>query len=133
MNHVRWIALVILFLSANAGALQPATTELIERFDGYRLVVFVAEQDIASSPTWKPEAGAPPLSIAEAIQAVRHFGRDLDSSNIIAEIDLRPVPNHDGYWHYLIEVSDDEMSHKFSVFVVFMSGKVVPAIIEPAA
>lgn len=132
MSHVRWIALAILFLSANASALQSTTTELVEPFGGYRLVVFVAEQDIASSPTWKPDAEAPPLSVEEAIQAVRGFGKDLDSSNAIAEIDLRPVPNHDGFWHYLIEVSDDEMSHKFSVFIVFMNGKVVPAIVEPA-
>ena len=131
MKHVRSLALAMLLLSANAWALQ-STTELVERFDGYRLVVFVDEQDIASSPTWKPGADAPPLSILEAIQAVKRFGKDLDSSNQISEIDLRPVPNNEGYWHYLVEVSDDDMSHKFSVFIVLMNGKVIPAIVEPA-
>jgi hypothetical protein len=133
MNHVRWIALVVLFASASAWAQQTGTAELVESYDGYRLVVFVEEQDIASSPTWGPDSEAPPLSIAEAIRAVKRFGKDLDSSNTISEIELRPVPNHDGYWHYLIEVSDEKMSHKFSVFVVLMNGKVIPAIVEPVA
>ena len=131
MRRYSWITMAILALPFNAFALQ-STTGLYEQFGDHRLLVYVEEQDIATSPTWNPDTDAPPLSVVEAIRAVKNFDRHLDSSNTIVEIDLRPVPNHERYWHYLVRVSDDEMSNKFSVFIVLMNGKVIQAIIEPA-
>jgi len=132
MKYYPWILLLGLVLSCNASALQ-STTGLFEQFGDFRLVVYVEDQDIVSSPPWNPDSDALPLSVTEAIQALKDFNRNLDSSNSIVEIDLRPVPNYEEFWHYLIEVRDDDMSNNFSVFVVLMSGKVIPAIIEPEA
>jgi len=126
----RWLCTLLLTVAASASA-TPTSVELIEQFGNYRLVAFVEKSDIDTSPEWNPAADDPPLSIAEAIRIA--VQRSDDSVNVAAvrEIDLRPLPNHDMRWHYLIKFVDEARQTGFSFFVVLMNGKVIPAAIEP--
>lgn len=119
-----------LVLSANAHAFQ-SKVEILEQFDNLRMVAFISMEDIDNSPVWNPERGAPPLTIIDAIKAVRNFGKSSAVSGEIKEIELRPVPRHEKHWHYLIKVANDAMTSKYNVYAVLMDGKVIPAIIEP--
>jgi len=127
MKYYRYLLIAILVLSTNAYAFQPKL-EIIEQFDNLRMVAFVSLEDVNNSPQWNPDSGTPSLTVGEAVQAVRNF---VKHQAIVKEIELRPLPNHVIHWHYLIKVQNDEMKSKYSVYVVLMSGKVIPAIIEP--
>jgi len=127
MRYYRFWSIAILALSANAYALQPKI-EIIEQFDKLRMVAFVSVKDVENSPQWNPDLGTPSLTVGEAVQAVRNFVKD---KAVIEEIEIRPLPNHETHWHYLIKVKNDEMKIKHSIYIVLMSGKVIPAITEP--
>ena len=132
MNYFRWLPICLLVLSANANALQ-SKIEIIEQFDNLRMVAFVDKKAINESPEWNPNNDPPPLTIVEAIQAVKQFNKGPKKLGAIKEIEIRPVPNDEKHWHYLIKITNDLMKSKYSIYVVLMSGKVVPAIIEPQA
>lgn len=85
-------------------------------------------EDIKSNPEWNPDLDAPPLTIAEAIHSVKTF---IKKTGSIKEIEIRQVPKHEKQWHYLIRTANDSMESKYSIYVVLMNGKVIPAIIEP--
>jgi len=127
MKYYRYLLIVVLIFTANAYAFQPKI-EIIEQFDNLRLIAFVSGKDVENSPQWNPDSGTPSLTVGEAVQSVRNF---VKHQAIIKEIEIRPLPNHKLHWHYLIKIKDDKMKSKYSVFVVLMSGKVIPAIIEP--
>jgi hypothetical protein len=97
------------------------------------MVAFVDKKAIRDSPEWNPNIDPPPLTIVEAIQAVKEFNKASKNLGAIKEIEIRPVPNYEKHWHYLIKIANDLMKTKYSIYVVLMSGKVVPAIIEPQA
>lgn len=130
MKYYRFLLMAILALSANLYAIQPKI-EIIEQFDNLRMVAFISTDDINNSPEWSPKLDAPPLSIAEAIAAVKEFIKDPSSSVAIREIELRMVPRYEKHWHYLIKIANDEKKTKYDIYVVLMDGKVIPAIIEP--
>lgn len=130
MKYYIGLFLAILSFDTNANAIQ-SKIEIMERFDDFRVVAFVDRKDVNSSPEWDPNVGVPPLTLAEAIQAVKGFIGGSEPLNAVKEIEVRPVPNHSGHWHYLIKISDNEMKTRYDIYVVLMSGKVVPAIIEP--
>jgi len=121
------LLLTLLLLSASAGALE-RKTEIVEQFDSLRVVAFVDSDDIAASPEWNPGAGNPPLSIAEAIAAI---GGSAHNSAAIRRIELRRIPHEESRWHYLIRKDNDAKFTRYDIFIVLMSGKVIPAIIEP--
>ncbi len=127
MRNYRYLLIAILFLSANAHAFQHKI-EIIEQFDNLRMVSFITIEDINSNPEWDPDVDVPPLTVDKAIQAVKAF---VKASGSIKEIEIRQVPKHEKQWHYLIKVNNDSMKSKYSVYLVLMSGKVIPAIIEP--
>lgn len=127
MKYYRFLLLSILVFSTNAYAFQPKI-EIIEYFDNLKTVAFISAEDINNSPQWNPDLGTPSLTVAEAVQAVRNFK---NHQVIIKEIEIRPLPNHETHWHYLIKVHNDARKSKCNIYVVLMNGKVIPAIIEP--
>jgi hypothetical protein len=105
--------------------------EIIEQFDNFRVVAFIDKKDIINSPKWNPNIDAPPLSIVEAIQAIKDFNKTSKIIDAIKEIEIRPVPKYEKHWHYLVKIANDSMRTKYSIYVVLMNGEVIPAIIEP--
>ena len=67
---LRYLFLLLAFTSVNAQSYQPSI-EIYERFDDVKLVAFVNESDIENYPLWHSLSEVPPLSIADAIQAVK--------------------------------------------------------------
>ncbi len=127
MKIYRLLFFSIIALSAPVQAFQPAF-EIVEHFDDLKTVAFIPKEEINKNPEWDPALSEPPVSVLDAIQAIKEFSK---TPVIIDEIEIRQVPRHQGQWHYLIKVSNDAMKYKFSIYVVLMSGKVIPAIIEP--
>ena len=132
MQYYRWLLMAVLAFSANAYAFQ-SKVEIIEQFDNLRMVAFIGREDINNSPEWEPNSGGPPLSVEEAIQAVKTFIKDPTGTLPIREIEIRTVPRHEKHWHYLVKIKNDAMKTKYDIYVVLMNGKVIPAIIEPQA
>ena len=130
MKYYRYLFISFLALSANAYALD-SKIEVVEQFDNLRMISFISMKDISRSPEWNPDMGAPPLSVSEAIQAVRDFSKNPATSMQVKEIEIRPVPKHENHWHYLIKIANDTKTTRYDVYVVLMNKKVIPAIIEP--
>ena len=126
MKYYSYLLFTILVVSANSHAFQPKI-EIFEQFDDLRMVAFINVKDIENSPEWNPESTPPPLTVAEAIQAVKSSFKTGD----VKEIELRVVPKYENKWHYLIKTSNEAMKSKFSTYVVLMNGVIIPAIIEP--
>lgn len=127
MKYYRCLLIAILVLSTNAHAFQPKI-EIIEQFDDTRMVAFISPDAVNNSPEWNPDLAAPPLSVGEAVQAVKNF---VKSPTTVEEIEIRHIPKHEKHWHYLVKVSSGETKPKYRIYVVLMDGKVIPAIIEP--
>lgn len=129
----RFILLLLTIVSGNALAFQ-SSIEIIEQFDEVKLVAFINQNDIENYPLWHSLTEAPPLSISEAIQAVKKLYKshnDKLGTEAVREIELRVMPHHKKYWHYLIKMKgDDNGKQKYQVYVVLMNGKVIPAIME---
>ena len=130
MKYYRYLFMTFLVISTNTYAIQPKI-EIFEQFDNLRMVAFISIEDINNSPEWYPDLGAPPLTVGEAIQAVKDFIKISRPAMAIKEIELRQMPKHEKHWHYLIKISNDAMKTKYEIYVVLMDGKVIPAIIEP--
>ena len=122
--------LYVFALSTGVGAASPMV-EIIERFDDLRMVAFVDQANIDASPAWNPGVSPIPLPVDEAIQSVKAFNKASDNAAAIEEIEIRKIPGDEQHWHYLVKIADDRMTTKYSVYLVLMTGKVVPAIIEP--
>jgi len=130
MKNYYWLSIFIFAFSANAHSYQPKV-EIIEQFDNLKMVAFINMEDVNNIPKWMPGNNAPPLTVAEAIEAVNSFNNMQKTTKPIAEIEIRQIPKHKGNWHYLIKVTNNTMKSKYDIYVVLMSGKVIPAIIEP--
>lgn len=130
MIHYRYALLASILLLSNAHAFQPKV-EIVEQFDNLRLVAFISMEDITSSPEWNPNIDAPPLRVDEAIQAVKEFYAGSEGLAPIKEIEIRPVPRYETHWHYLIKIANPAKQTRYDIYVVLMSGRVIPAIIEP--
>ena len=133
------LLLLLTLMSVNALSYQPSI-EIFEKFDDVRLVSFINESDIENYPQWSALRGEPPLTISQAIQAVKtfHDSRNVEKNNTaytnsIKEIELRQMSAHKkNYWHYLIKVKKENTKKiHYQVYVVLMNGKVIPAMIEP--
>lgn len=130
MKYYRWLPILILILSANAHALQ-SKIEILEQFDNLKMVALIDRKDIDSNPEWDPNVSEPPLTLVQAIQAVKDFNNTSEPIGAIREIEIRPIPKHDKNWHYLIKIENNAMNTKYNIYIVLMSGKVIPAMIEP--
>lgn len=131
MNH-RWLLLLLTIVSINAQSFQPSL-EIVEQFDDVRLIAFINKADIENYPLWHPLTEAPPLSIRNAIQAINKYKANNGKliTGIIKEIELREMPHHKNYWHYLIKINTNPgKKPRYQVYVILMNGKVIPALIE---
>lgn len=131
MNH-RWLLLLLTIVSINAQSFQPSL-EIVEQFDDVRLIAFINEADIENYPLWRPLTEAPPLSIRNAIQAINQYKANNGKliTGIVKEIELREMPHHKNYWHYLVKINiAPGKKPRYQVYVVLMNGKVIPALIE---
>jgi hypothetical protein len=130
MRYCTRALLTFLFLSTNAYALQPKI-EIFEQFDNLKMVAFISTAEIENSPEWNPNLAPPPLTVGEAIQAVKDYVKTSETLGPVNEIEIRQVPKYEKNWHYLIKVANESMKSKYDVYVVLMNGMVIPAIIEP--
>lgn len=131
------MAMTALGAAARPGsALWPV--EIFDVMDGQRLVVFLHNEDIAASPVWQPTEGGPPLTIAETLGHVEDWiAKDPRLAGAeIREIELKPIHEHEmeHRWYYLVQLHgvQNGRSKAFYAAVLF-TGKVVPAIAEPAS
>lgn len=130
MKYYVFLFLTSLVLSMSVHAAQPKI-EIIERFDDLRMVAFISIKDIDDSPEWNANLTPPPLTVGEAVQAVKEFIEKTGTFSEIREIEIRPVPGHETKWHYLIKVANDSKRSKFDIYLVLMNGAVISAMIEP--
>lgn len=132
MKYFIRLLLALSILSGSAYAYQPKI-EVFEQFDNLKMVAFINVEEIDAIPDWDPETSAPPLTVGDAIRAVKEFVGSSDATGKVKEIEIRTVPKYDGKWHYLVKLADDSRETKYDIYVVLMSGKVIPGIIEPQA
>lgn len=130
---LRILPAVLLLISSHLQA-DEYPVEVIEYFDNTKIVAFLNESDIVNTSTWYPSTSAPPLTIANAMDAVqKHVVPKVDSEKVsLVNIELKPIPNHKNYWHYLVKTrttNPGKLANQY--YVVLMDGKVVPAIMEP--
>jgi hypothetical protein len=108
--------------------------EIIEYIDDIKVFAYLDKNDINEKAKWTPLKSPPPLSIHQALQAVQKYIRsheDFTRAPLIS-IELKQIPHHKDYWHYLVKVrvtADGKAQPHF--FVVMMDGKVVSALREP--
>lgn len=107
--------------------------EIIEYVDDARIVAFVQKDELDPAYVWEPTEGAPKLTIEGALQAVNTFIAEDPAIQgaQLEEIKLEQIPNHKGYWNYLVKMQTTNHDTHHSFFVVLMDGKVIPAIREP--
>ncbi|MFQ5644009.1 MAG: hypothetical protein ACE5FQ_09955 [Thiogranum sp.] len=112
--------------------------EIFDVMDNQKLVIFLANEDIAESPQWLPVQGGPPVSIAAALEHARSWIEQepqLKGASVY-EIELKPIHDHESEnrWYYLLQLrteKDGKLSARY--IAVLFNGKVVPAIAEPAS
>lgn len=130
---VRMLPLVLMLFSCKIQAME-FPLEVIEYIDNSRVVAFINESDIDKTLPWTPFVGAPPLSLSDALGLIQqHTTSRLKLKNAtLSEIELRQIPQHKDYWHYLVKMQasvDDKMRAYY--FIVLMNGKIISGIREP--
>jgi len=131
--YKKLIPLLFLLFSGRALAYQ-FPIEVTEYIDDVKIVAYINQNDINEKSQWTPFESAPPLSIHEALQAVqKYLHSDADFTNAtLTGIELKQIPHHKNYWHYLVKIKftrgDMPKPH---FFVVLMDGKVISALKEP--
>jgi len=127
--------LVGLLLSLSSGAFAfKFPIEMIEGVDGARVIVYINEEDIDTDVHWAPFEGEPPVSVGEALAAVRtHVEQNASFGDVtLRDIQLRRIPRHDNDWHYMVVLQSQRGgSPVLHYYAVLMTGKVIPAILEP--
>ena len=130
----RWIFPILLLASTQVQA-STFKTEIIEYIDDVKVVAFISESDIGKSPRWDPMQQEIPLTITDVITVTRKQAageKQADGPLSILEIELKEIPKHPGYWHYLVKTAHGEngKSHP-DFYIVLMNGQVIPAMQEP--
>ncbi len=112
--------------------------EIYDVMDNQKLVIFLANEDIAESPQWQPAEGGPPVSIADALEYAHSWIEQepqLKGAKV-QEIELKPVHEHkrENRWYYLLQLrSETDGKTTANYIAILFNGKVVPAIVEPAS
>ncbi len=101
--------------------------ELIEYIDDVKVVTFVPPSALASIPTWDPMRQPVPLSLQQALDRVRSRVGDEDFR--LTAIELKPIPGHQGHWHYLVRLRAPDRRPRY--FSVLFDGRLLPATREP--
>jgi hypothetical protein len=133
--YKKLFSLGLLLLSSRAMAID-FPIEVSEYIDDIKIDAYIREEDLNSSSPWSPFESAPPLTIKQALSAIEEGEKaDIDfSKTTVIGIELKPVPRHKSYWHYLVKlrtITDGESEPLY--YIVLMNGKVIPAIREPDA
>jgi len=125
--------LFFILLSTSAAAVD-FPIEISEYIDDVKVDAYIAKSDITEDSKWQPFTSRPPLSVEDSLKAVKKYLKShtqlLHSTLLV--IELRQIPHHESYWHYLVKIRsniDNKLQTHF--FVVLMSGKVIPAFKEP--
>lgn len=127
------LMLLLLLFSGKALAFD-FPIEVTEYIDSTKIVAYINKNDINKKLQWAPFDGPPPLSIADALQAVHKYIKlDVDFSNTsLTGIELKRIPHHEKSWHYIVRIkykTNGVMQPHF--FIVLMDGKVISALKEP--
>jgi len=127
------IALFFVLLSQNVFAYN-FPVEISEYMDNGKVDAYINKSDVNDESKWSPFEASVPLSVNDAINKVKDLlasKKTLTESSIIA-IELKQIPHHKNYWHYLLKV-ESTIGHKRQnhFYVVLMSGKVIAAFKEP--
>ena len=129
--NLRVIFLLLSLFSISAYAQFPI--EIVEYIEDTKLVAFIDEAQLDDSMKWQPLREAPPLSIEGAVDAIKDHLTSMDGVTrfSINEIELKAIPHHEKYWHYLVKLNA-EINHESNnyFFIVLMNGKIIPAIKE---
>jgi hypothetical protein len=133
--YKKLFSLGLLLLSSRAMAID-FPIEVSEYIDDIKIDAYIREEDLNSSSPWSPFVSPPPLTIKQALSAIEEGEKaDVDfSKTTVIGIELKPVPRHKSYWHYLVKlrtITDGESEPLY--YIVLMNGKVIPAIREPDA
>ncbi len=129
----RMLLLSLFIFSANIQA-YGFPVEIIEFIDNARIVASIDEGDIDDALYWQPFEGAPPLSIAGALEAIqKHIASDPEAGNAsLTGIELKQIPHHKKHWHYLVKMRIEvDGKPKPRYFIVLMNGKVITGLREP--
>jgi len=134
MNYyTHLVAAGVLMLATQARAVS-FPLEVIEYIDDTKVVAFVSQNDIDAASTWEPMHSATPLTLGDALAAVKQalgaYGVDPDAIQL-ASIELKEFPHQPGHWHYLVRLKKDHAKPHPRFFVVLMSGKAIAATLEP--
>ncbi len=135
--RLSWSIVLLLLVAQTAGAVQ-WPLEIFEIMDDRKIVVFLEEADITTSPTWDPAEGGPPLTLAEVVQKLSDWvgASDRLADLKIHEIKLKPIRHHESEqrWYYLVQLRRQIDGQPDRHYVaVLMNGKVVPALREPSS
>lgn len=130
----RSIVLSLLLLICGEALAYETPVEIIEYIDDVKVIAYLNKSEIAKSPQWIPFESPPPLSIQDALQAVRlYLESDADFTDArLVSIELKRIPHYEQHWHYLAKVRyrvGDKIEPHF--FAILMDGKLVSAIKEP--
>ena len=124
----------LLFLVTTSAQAFHFPEELIEYVDETRIVAFVPADDLAAAGIWMPFDSTPPLSMTDALSAVKS---QIESEPKLAEarlqnIVLAPIPHHEQQWHYVAKLTTVNGEHSEDHYLlVLMNGKVIAAMGEP--
>jgi hypothetical protein len=127
------LPMLLLIFSSHVHAFE-FPIEISEYIDDVKIDAYINKEDLNNTTQWTPFKSSLPLTIDQALTAILNDEKsniDFETSRVIG-VELKPVPHHESYWHYLIKIksiSEDGSEPHF--FIVLMDGKVIPAIIEP--
>lgn len=130
---LRLISFLLIIASQHVMAFE-FPIQITEYLDDRRIIVSINESDIDEQFSWNPESGSPPLTMVDALGAVRNHiagGRSQAVAKLM-EIELKQIPHHPQQWHYLVKMMNRQGVEKIpSYFVVLMNAKVIPALLRP--
>ncbi|MGD2075153.1 MAG: hypothetical protein PVI91_15090 [Gammaproteobacteria bacterium] len=108
--------------------------EVIEYIDQTRVVAFIKEEDIDKTLQWAPFQGPPPLTLADALEAVQEYmvaNPELRDA-VPTEIELKRIPQHEKHWHYLVRMQSGGGGKPRAWFlIVLMDGNIIAGLREP--
>ncbi len=130
---VNLIPVLLTLLAGNAFAIE-FPIEITEYIDDTKVDSYISSSVISDKSKWEPFESALPLSLNDALKAVDVY-LDADPAfkhSSLIGIELKPIPNHESYWHYLAKLkSEINGKRQFHFIVVLMDGQVISAFREP--